>query len=101
MKKFCLPACILLASIPSAFSQKFAGRWDLTIVTPEATYPSWMEITEKNGKPEARVVARTGSVHPATEVKIDGSHLRVAAPEQFGKRTLVVWDLTEQGGKLT
>ena len=82
-------------------AQPFSGRWDLTIATSSATYPSWLEVREKDGRPQARVVGRTGSVHPASEVKIDGSHLTVTAPEQFGKRANLTWELTEQGGKLT
>jgi hypothetical protein len=91
----------LVPALPEKGSQPFTGRWDLTITTPSATYPSWLEVTDRDGRVEARVVGRTGSVHPATEVKIDGSRLSLVAAEQFGKRTKITWELNEQGGKLT
>jgi hypothetical protein len=105
MKQFLLVAVLAAVALVPALSQKgsqvFAGRWDLTITTPSATYPSWLELTEKDGHTEARVVGRTGSVHPASEVKIDGAHLSLTAAEQFDKHTKITWELTEQGGKLT
>ena len=104
MKQILLLAIVagiaLVPALPEKGSQPFTGRWDLTITTPSATYPSWLEVTDRDGRAEARVVGRTGSVHPATEVKIAGSHLSLVAAEQFGKRTKITWELNEQGGKL-
>src|SRR5579864_8068877 len=105
MKQILLVAVLALALFAPAFSEKgadsFVGRWDLTITTPSATYPSWLEVTEKDGHAEARVVGRTGSVHPASDVKINGSHLSLVAAEQFGQRTKITWDLSKKDGKLT
>jgi hypothetical protein len=64
--------------------QPFAGRWDLTIKTSTYRYPSWMEISEANGSPGVRIVARVASVHPAKDVKVSGSHLSFASSEYFG-----------------
>jgi 3-keto-disaccharide hydrolase len=105
MKQISFAAILIVVALVPALSEKtgqpFTGRWDLTITTSKATYPSWLELTEKNGRAEARVVGRTGSVHPASEVKIDGSHLSLTAAEQFGKRTKITWELNEKDGKLT
>src|ERR1039457_7470130 len=62
-------------------AQPFAGRWDLTVNTPKDTYPSWMEFTESGGQPQVRVVGRVASVHPATDVKLDGSRLSFTTSE--------------------
>ncbi|MBV9406938.1 MAG: hypothetical protein JO211_16435, partial [Acidobacteriaceae bacterium] len=32
-------------------SQSFAGRWDLTVQTPDRTYPSWIEVTQNGSAP--------------------------------------------------
>ena len=81
-----------------AAAQPFNGRWDLTITTPKETYPSWMEST---GASNVRVVGRVASVHPATDVKLEGSHLAFTTSEWFGKQIKVTWDMTVKGGKIT
>jgi len=97
-------ACLLVAAalVALALAQKpadhpFTGRWDLTITTPKDTYPSWMEVSA-NG--EVRVVGRVASVHPATDVKLEGSHLSFTTSEWFGKQIKVTWDMTAKGGKI-
>src|ERR1039457_1812684 len=79
-------------------SQPFTGRWDLTITTPQDSYPSWMESL---GHSEVRIVGRVASVHPASDVKLSGSHLTFTTSEWFGKPTQVTWDMTVKGGKIT
>ncbi len=60
-----------------------------------------MEFTDKSGNPEVRIVGRVASVHPATEVKLAGSHLSFTTSEWFGKQIKVTWDLAVKGGKIT
>jgi hypothetical protein len=105
MKQICIVTAASALAILPALSQNaahpsFAGRWDLTITTPTVAYPSWLEVTGNDGHATARVVGRTGSVHPATEVKIDGAHLLLTASEQYGNRVKVTWDITQQDGKM-
>ena len=71
--------CLTPAVAQTASNQPFTGRWDLTIKTAKDTYPSWMEF--KDGG--VRVVGRVASVHPATEVKVDGTHLAFTTSEWF------------------
>jgi hypothetical protein len=85
-------------SFNPAHSQPFTGRWDLTITTPQDSYPSWME---SSGHSEVRIVGRVASVHPASDVKLSGSHLTFTTSEWFGKPTQVTWDMTVKGGKIT
>jgi len=105
MKQFCFALIGAAALLVPALSPKektpFAGRWDLTITTPKETYPSWMEFAETNGKAEVRVVGRVASVHPATDVKVDGAHLTFTSSEFFEGRIPVTWAITAAGGKLT
>jgi hypothetical protein len=95
MKRFCL---LTLLTAAAATAQTFTGRWDLTIKTPQDTYPSWMEFKPPN---DVRLVGRVASVHPATEVKLDGSHLAFTTSEWFGKPIKVTWDMTVKGSKIT
>lgn len=106
MKPLCLVLLLTAAAFSPALSKKdaaqpFAGRWDLTITTPKGTYPSWMEFVENNGAPEVRIVGRVASVHPAKDVKLDGSRLSFNSSEWFGKPTNVGWEMSVKSGKLT
>jgi Domain of Unknown Function (DUF1080) len=72
----------------------FAGRWDLTIITSKATYPSWMEFADEGGTPFVRMVGRTGSVHAVRDPKVDGARLTFAdGPGQ--------WQVTVKDHKLS
>jgi len=75
----------------------FAGRWDLTITTPQAVYPSWMEFADEDGTPAIRVVGRVGSVHSVQGIKVNGSHLTFTSEEGAP----LTWEMTVQNGRLT
>ena len=96
-----LAAAFSTAAFPQAAPGPFSGRWDLTIVTPQETYPSWMEVSDKDGAPQVRIVGRVASAHPATDVKLRGSRLSFTSPEHFGKPIKVTWEMTANGGKLS
>lgn len=105
MKQLCLILVLAAVFLTPALSKKashlpFSGRWDLTVVTPHDTYPSWMEFTGSGSQPEIRIVGRVSSVHPATEVKVKGSHLAFTTSEWFGKPIDVTWEMTVAGGKI-
>ena len=97
-----LPALALLA--PAVHSQgdrlPFIGPWDLTIKTPNETYPSWMECVKEGDKLIVRVVGRVASVHPAQDVRLEGNELTFTTKEWFGKDIPVTWEFHEDGGKL-
>ena len=99
MKHLCLALLLAAAMLPPALSspdETFTGRWDLAITTPKDTYPSWMEFTGN----AVRVVGSEGSVHPATEVKVRGSHLSFTTTESFDQDIKVTWDISVADGKL-
>ncbi len=91
-----LAAAFLLAA---GFSQEspvdITGRWDLTIEAAGQTYPSWIEV-QAGAQPSVRIVDRTGSVHPASEVKLDGSKLSFS--EGNGRTQ---WELSESSERVT
>lgn len=100
MKKIALALALCgLVALPALSKKKvpFEGRWDLTVTTPEGNYPSWLEV--KDGA--VRVVGRVASVHPAKDVKLDGSHLSFSTSEWFGKTIGVTWEFEAANGKLT
>jgi hypothetical protein len=84
----------LFACLAHAATSPFAGRWDLTVITTQATYPSWMEFADESPTPAVRIVGRTGSVHSATDIKVQGTHLSFKSAEG-------VWDVTVNDRKLT
>lgn len=102
MKQAFLPVFLAaIAALPLAAAQPFAGRWDLTVTTPKDTYPSWMEFTAAAGQPQVRVVGRVASVHPATDVKLEGGRLTFTTSEWFNGQIKVTWELQAANGKLT
>ncbi len=66
MKRFYVLLMVAGALLAPAQSKKkqspFAGRWDITVTTPNGMYPNWMELVETSEKPEARFQPRAGSV---------------------------------------
>jgi len=100
-------ACATLFPLASqaAATEPLAGRWDLTVTTPTGTYPSWLEVQFTDGMPKVRVQGKVASVHPATDVKVEGAapyrHISFTTSEWFGKQTPVTWDLTVADGKLS
>jgi hypothetical protein len=101
MIKFCslFGASVLL--LGAAGKDPFAGRWDLTVKTSSALYPAWIEVTDKDGKPEARIQPRGGSVRPAHEVKLDGNHLVVTISPAAEDRPAITWELNVKGSIVT
>ncbi len=94
-------AALTLARSRQADQPSIFGRWDLTVQTPEETYPSWIEIAGSEANPEVRIVGRVASVHPATDVKLENGHLTFTSQEYVGKQIPVTWDLTLTDARLT
>jgi hypothetical protein len=90
-----------VAFLAQGAASPFAGRWDLTVVTPQGTYPSWMEFAGEGATAAIRIVGRVSSVHPARDVKLQGTRVSFATSEWFGKTIPVTWDISIKGGKLT
>lgn len=107
-------AAMVLAPPPAyPAASPFAGRWDLTFTTADASYPSWMEVSDKDGSLRVRVQEREGSVHPVAGMKLEGNRLILvvakpepARPAEDGRpeepaRPARVWTLALDGQNLT
>ena len=92
---------LLLYPALSKKANPFAGRWDITITTPNGNYPDWMEYTVEGGQPKVRVQPRGGSVHPASDVKLKGDRLSLVMSRASENRPAVTWDLAVKDGRLT
>ena len=60
-----------------------------------------MELVETGGKPKVRIQPRTGSVHPAAAVDLDGTHLVLTVSAADTKAPALTWTLDVKGDKLT
>jgi hypothetical protein len=104
MKRFflrlILASIILFAAGCQRGPNPFAGRWDLTLTSSNATYPGWLELTENNGEVEVRVQPRTGNVRPAP-ARMEGSRLLVTLSPASEKGPDVVWDLEAASSRLS
>jgi hypothetical protein len=80
----CLPAGAKGESAAQAASgvSPFLGRWDLTIQARERTYPSWLELSRKDGKLAARFVGRWGNARPLPKVEIQNGELLFVSPKE-------------------
>ncbi len=97
---FSLGATLIIALLAQKNGNPFAGRWDMSITMANATYPSWMEVIDKDGAPQVRVQPRGGSVHPVTGARIEGSRLIVPiSPAAANPES--TWELTLSGDRLT
>jgi hypothetical protein len=86
---------LLLPAQSQKGGSPFSGRWDITVTAGETVYPDWMEVTDKLPVPDVRIQPRGGSVRPAKEVRLQGSHLIVTLNQG------ATWDLTVAGDRLT
>jgi hypothetical protein len=72
--------------IATAAAQAFLGRWDLTLQTPLREYPSWLEITQENGKSKARMVSRWGHARPLPKIEISNDHITFISSKEEEER---------------
>lgn len=67
--------------------QPYLGRWDMTLVTPEHSYASWLEIREqKKGQLRVRLVSRWGHARWLPQASIVDQHLRFVSPKKDEER---------------
>jgi hypothetical protein len=82
---------VILSPVSSSDQPPVELAWDLTISTPEETYPSWLGITEENGVTIVRVVGKNDSVHVAIDVRRNADKLTFQTQESFGRSVEVNW----------
>jgi len=60
----------------------YLGRWDLTLMSPDREYPSWLEVSEEGGSLKARMVGRWGHAHELRKVEFAKGKLTFASPKE-------------------
>src|SRR5579871_2308835 len=71
-------------SSASRSSAKFPGRWDLTMEIPSRERPSWLELTEHEGRLEALMVGFWGHATPTGKIQLKDGAIEFSAPEDAG-----------------
>ena len=98
-------ALVLLSShLPAAFAQEsaLAGRWDLTVQNGVAQMPSWLEITYRDGAPQARFVGRWGHARVLPKAEINGDQILFVSPkDEEGSSNDLVFTGSFTGDSLT
>ena len=61
--------------------QPFLGRWDLSIKTPAKELPSWIEVSEEQGKPKVVMVGLTDHATPLARVQFKDGELEFVSPK--------------------
>jgi hypothetical protein len=80
----------------------FLGRWDLTLKAPDREYPSWLELSQENGRLKAQMVGRWGNARPLPKVEIANGHLMFVSPkEEEGRSDDMVFLATLEGNALS
>ena len=100
----CFFAFLIAGSMVSVSApQGITGRWDLTIGVGDEAYPSWLEITTKDGGLSGRFVGRFGSARPIKKIAFENGCLTFSLPAQYEKsKTEMSFSatLTSAGGRL-
>ncbi len=82
-------------------AKSFVGRWDLTLRTPLREYPSWLEITQEDGKFKARMVSRWGHARLLPKIEIANDHITFVSPrEEEDRKDDMVFEGTLSSGTL-
>ena len=71
-------------AVSTARDVRLIGRWDITIITPTGSAPSWLEI-DSSGREAlvGRITGIVGSARPISEIITEGDSLRFAVPRQW------------------
>jgi hypothetical protein len=84
-------AAAVSARAQASDAKAFLGRWDLTLKGPDGEHPSWIEITEKDGKLSALFTGRWGNARPLPKIEVAGNKVTFVSPkdEESSKDDLV------------
>ena len=66
----------------TASVQSFLGRWDLILKTPLREYPSWLEISQEDGRLKARLVSRWGHARPLPKIELSNGRVTFVSPKE-------------------
>jgi hypothetical protein len=90
------------SSARAASVKPFLGRWDLTLKAPDREYPSWIEVTEKDGKLSAEFTSRWGNARPLPRIEVSGAHITFVSPkDEEARKDDMVFEGTLTGKMLS
>lgn len=79
-----IPSLLLFDPAASALPESdIVGRWDLTVGTAPGAYPSWLEVSQKNGKLAGRFVGKVGSARLIKQIEFANGQLDFSLPPQY------------------
>jgi hypothetical protein len=82
MALFGLLVFIAVPTLPAQTSlEPFLGRWDLSVKTLTQELPSWIEISEEQGKPKIVMVGVTDHATPLGRVQLNDGELEFVSPK--------------------
>ncbi len=80
----------------------FLGRWDLTLKSSDHEYPSWLELSQENGRLSAQFVGRWGNARPLPKVNVSNGRLTFVSPkEEVGAQADMAFEGTLAGKDLS
>lgn len=62
-------------------SKGMLGPWDLTLTTPSGELPSWIQISEDNGRPKILMVGVADHATPLQKFTLNGAELEFVSPK--------------------
>ncbi|HTS70986.1 MAG TPA: DUF1080 domain-containing protein [Terriglobia bacterium] len=85
--RFVLICLALMAFVPISTLgaptalQPYLGRWDLSVKSPAKELPSWIEVSEEQGKPKVVMVGLTDHATPLARVQFKDGELEFVSPK--------------------
>jgi 3-keto-disaccharide hydrolase len=65
----------------SASVKAFLGRWDISIKTPSRVLPSWIEVSDEQGRPKVVMVGVSDHATPLGKVEIKNGEIEFLSPK--------------------
>jgi Domain of Unknown Function (DUF1080) len=84
----------------TASVQPYVGRWDLILKTPLREYPSWLEITQEDGRLKARMVSRWGHARPLPKFELSNGTITFVSPKEEEDRRDDMVFVGKRSGKM-
>lgn len=74
------PGFTAAAALPGEAA--YLGRWDLTLHAPHRDYPSWLELSDADGRLSARLVGRWGHARDLPAASLENGRLHFVSPKE-------------------
>ena len=66
----------------AATSDPFAGRWDISIKTPKGELPSWIDVSDEQGKVKIVMTGVSEHATPLAKAEIKAGEIEFVSPKQ-------------------